>query len=282
MKDALFPAGHFYSPVCDPDELAARRERLWPAEPRDRHIDFNDAYHHKAINEWLPEAMRDFDYPETGPEDECLEGYYTANSQFSHLDCRMLFTLLRRWRPARMIEVGGGYSTLLSADVNRRWLRERMHFTCIEPFPRPFLARRPPGLSELLVEKVEEIPLERFQRLEPGDVLFIDSSHVCKTGSDVNYLYFEVIPRLQPGVRVHVHDIFLPAEYPEQWVLEDNRSWNEQYLLRAMLTHNPRYQVLFGCMYAALRFPQLIQVAMGLAEGQTMGGGSFWFEITGA
>lgn len=281
MKDALFPAGHFYSPVPDVDDLARRREALWPANPEVAYIDLNDSHHKRIIEECLPRYTESFDYPAEGPEDEQLEGFYVNNSQFSNLDCRLLFCLLQEWRPRRVIEVGGGYSTLLTADVNHRFLGDAIHFTCIEPYPRTFLERPLDGLTELLVQRVEEVPLARFDALGAGDILFIDSSHVCKTGSDVNYLYFEVIPRLKPGVRVHVHDIFLPAEYPPDWVLEDNRSWNEQYLLRAMLTHNPRYRVLFGCMYAAMHFPQAIQVALGLPEGTTAGGGSFWFEVIG-
>jgi predicted O-methyltransferase YrrM len=281
MKDALFPAGHFYSPVPDVEDLARRREALWPANPEVAYIDLNDSHHQRIIEEYLPRYTESFDYPAEGPEDEQLEGFYVNNSQFSNLDCRLLFCLLQEWRPRRVIEVGGGYSTLLTADVNHRFLGGAIHFTCIEPYPRTFLERPLDGLTELLVQRVEEVPLARFDALGTGDILFIDSSHVCKTGSDVNYLYFEVIPRLKPGVRVHVHDIFLPAEYPPDWVLEDNRSWNEQYLLRAMLTHNPRYRVLFGCMYAAMRFPQAIQVALGLPEGTTAGGGSFWFEVIG-
>jgi predicted O-methyltransferase YrrM len=279
MKEALFPPGHFYSPVPDPEELASRRKALWPEHPEVPHIDFNDDHHRKVLEDWLPKFMPDFDYPERKVLDAEARGFHIDNSQFSHLDCRVLFTLLRAWKPGRMIEVGGGYSTLLSADVNHRFLNASMAFTCVEPYPREFLKRGLAGLGELLVERVEKVPLERFADLGAGDVLFIDSSHVCKTGSDVNYLYFEVIPRLATGVRIHVHDVFLPAEYPENWVLEENRSWNEQYLVRAMLTHNPHYRVLFGSNYAALRFPEKISRALGGQDGDCMGGGSLWFEV---
>lgn len=279
MKDALFPAGHFYSPIVDTADVAQRREAIWPENPSIPWIDFNDAHHRKVLGAWLPEMLPEFTYPREGPEDDELEGFYIDNSQFSHLDCRILFTLLRSWKPRHMIEVGGGYSTLLTANVNERFFGSKMHFTCIEPYPRSFIETQAGGLTELLKERVENVPLARFEALEAGDVLFIDSSHVCKTGSDVNYLYFEVIPRLPPGVRVHVHDVFLPAEYPQEWVIEHNRSWNEQYLVRAMLSHSARYRVLFGSMYAALNFGPLIQQALALPEGTTMGGGSFWFEV---
>ncbi|MEO8801981.1 MAG: hypothetical protein ABI304_11880, partial [Rudaea sp.] len=117
-----------------------------------------------------------------------------------------------------------------------------------------------------------------FTALESGDVLFIDSSHVAKTGSDVNYLYFEVLPRLAPGVRVHIHDIFLPHDYPREWVLDENRSWNEQYLLRALLMHSKGFRVIFGCSYAFWRFPELVRTALAHPNGHAFAGGSFWIE----
>ena len=133
-------------------------------------------------------------------------------------------------------------------------------------------------MSELVTQKVQDIPLAEFDKLKRGDILFIDSSHVCKTASDVNFLYFEVLPRLKAGVLVHVHDIFLPFEYPVEWVMEDNRSWNEQYLLRALLMYSRAFRVMFGCMYAQDKFPDLVERALGLPAGGGFGGGSFWLK----
>src|SRR5262249_1946304 len=151
--------------------------------------------------------------------------------------------LLRYWQPRRLIEIWSGYSTLLSADVNRRFLGGSMQLTCIEPYPREFLRRGIPGVTRLIEKKAQDVELDVFAELEAGDVLFIDSSHVSKTGSDVNRIYFEIVPRLRPGVHVHVHDIFLPDDYPREWVLGENRSWNEQYLLRALLMYSTRFRV---------------------------------------
>ena len=134
-----------------------------------------------------------------------------------------------------MIEVGSGYSTLLMADVNTRFLGGSANIRCIEPYPLPFLDPLPQGVAELIVSPVQDVPLKTFDRLEAGDVLFIDSSHVSKTGSDVNHLVFEVVPRLARGVHVHFHDVFLPFDYPRDWVLKLGLYWNEQYPLRALL-----------------------------------------------
>jgi len=272
------PNGHFYSPVVDPEEALARAGWLWPAKPPVlAGIDFNDAYHHHVLGSLFPQYFGAYDYPEQGAADEELIGYYTQNSQFSWLDGRSLFVLLQAWKPKRLIEIGSGYSTLLAADVNRRFLGGTCQISCIEPYPRPFLRDPRFGIS-LIEKKVQDVSLDTYDALEAGDILFIDSSHVCKTGSDVNFLYFEVLPRLKQGVLIHVHDIFLPHEYPRKWVIDENRSWNEQYLLRALLMDSRAYKVLYGSMYAFSKFPEEVRKALAHPRGLAFGGGSLWIE----
>lgn len=268
--------GHFYSPVVDPAELDP--ERIWPENPQVLGIDFNDSAHERILREAFPRFMPEFDYPELLDESPELGEFYIRNSQFSWLDARALFVLLREWRPRRLIEVGSGFSTLLTLDVNRRFLGGECTVTCIEPYPRAFLRGLGATEARLIEDKVQNVALTEFAALEAGDILFIDSSHVAKTGSDVNFLYFEVLPRLQPGVRVHIHDIFLPHDYKREWVIDENRSWNEQYLLRALLMHNHAFRVLFGCCYADWRFPELVRAALAHPQGRSYGGGSFWIE----
>jgi predicted O-methyltransferase YrrM len=278
-RSASFPDGHFYSPVVDPQDLIARETALWPAEPSVLGIDFNDAAHRHILEEEFPRFIGDFGYAEEAPaEDQTLDQFYVKNSQFSWLDARALFVLLRAWRPGRIVEVGSGYSSLLMADVNRRFLDGRCQVTCIEPYPRPFLTRGIAGLGRVIQEKAQDVPLSEFADLAAGDVLFIDSSHVAKTGSDVNFLFLEVLPRLQPGVRVHVHDIFLPHDYPKDWAITMNRSWNEQYLLRALLMYSTAFRPVFSSAYAYHRFPEAVRAALGLASGRSFGGSSFWME----
>lgn len=274
-----FPPGHFYSPIVDPVEITRRAAQVWPAAPVVAGIDFDPAGHAQLLDEVFPSLLRDYAYPEKLPERDDLREFYTGNSQFSWLDSRAAFALLRHWAPKRVIEVGSGFSSLLIADVGRRFLGPGFGLTCIEPFPRPFL-RRLPGV-ELVVAPVQDVELAVFDQLAPGDVLFIDSSHVAKTGSDVNRLYFDVLPRLAPGVRVHVHDIFLPHDYPKEWVLTDNRSWNEQYVLRALLMDSTRLRVRFGCSYAFATFPDKVAHALSRPAGQGYGGGSLWLEVVG-
>lgn len=235
-------------------------------------------FHRAVLSEDFPLHIGSYDYPEK--ENDVVNEYdfFTQNSQFSWLDARTTFVLLRKWRPDRVIEVGSGFSSLLMADVNRRFLDGQCTLTCVEPYPRPFLKSGVPGISEVIEKKVQDVPLNLFETLSAGDVLFIDSSHVSKTGSDVNYLYFEVLPRLKPGVKIHIHDIFLPNEYLKDWVLKEHRSWNEQYVLRALLMYSNAFRVLFGNSFAFTAMPDLVKTALAHPKGYAYGGGSIWIE----
>ncbi len=270
------PPGHFYSPIVDRAAVAAERERLWPERPVVAGIDWNDDGHRQLLTGAFPRFRPLYDYPETLPDGRDLVDFYTRNPQFSWLDARALFVLLHAWRPRRIIEVGSGYSSLLIADVNRRWFAGGIHVTCIEPYPRAFLRNRIDGISRLIEARVQDVPVAEFAALEAGDILFIDSSHVAKTGSDVNHLYFDVLPAINAGVRIHIHDIFLPHDYPQSWVIDDNRNWNEQYVVRALLMYSTAFRVEFGCAYAFHAFSDLVASALGHPKGRSYGGGSLW------
>lgn len=276
MKTA-FPPGHFYSPEVDVDQCAAEADRIWNIHEV-LGIDFNDENHRRILAEAFPRYIAGYDYPDTLEEHERLKQYFTLNSQFSWLDSRTLFVLLQFVRPKRIIEVGSGFSSLLTADVNNRFLANTASFTCIEPYPREFLRSPIPGLSELVESRVEFLPVSTFEQLQENDILFIDSSHVSKTGSDVNYLVFEILPRLKPGVLIHIHDIFLPNEYPKYWVLDEYRSWNEQYLIRALLMYSTAFKVYFGCSYAFHAMQPLVEQALRLEPGKGFAGGSLWIQ----
>jgi predicted O-methyltransferase YrrM len=279
MASLLVRPVRFYAPITDIHDLRRRAPTLW-SETRDDPpgIDFNPASHRAILETEFPRFIADYDYPEKLDESAQLTQFFTRNSQFSWLDARALFVLLRCWRPRRIIEVGSGFSTLLMADVNRRFLDGSCQITSIEPYPRAFLRAEQIGINAVIEQKIQDVPLALFDRLEAGDLLFIDSSHVCKTGSDVNRLFLEVLPRLRPGVRVHIHDVFFPNEYPRQWVLGQGRSWNEQYLLQALLVFNSGFRVVFGCSYAMARFPERVRDALALQSGLSFGGGSFYIE----
>jgi len=114
-----------------------------------------------------------------------------------------------------------------------------------------------------------------FGKLKENDILFIDSSHVLKIGSDVQYEYLDILPRLSKGVIVHVHDIFLPAEYPKEWVLKDYIFWTEQYLLQAFLAFNDSFEVLWAGHYMHLKYPNKLEDAFSYKRDERLPG-SFW------
>ena len=173
--------------------------------------------------------------------------FYFGNGWFDSIDAELLYLLIRHFKPKRVIEIGSGYSTLMAAEAaraNSALDGSATHINAIEPYPRDFLLGLAGDRWQLTRSKVEQVPLATFAELEANDILFIDSSHVVRIGGDVVYEFLEVIPRLAPGVLVHVHDIFLPDDYPREWVLGMRRFWTEQYLLRAFLMFNCDFEVL--------------------------------------
>lgn len=271
-----FPAGHYYSSMYDARELVREptRSRIWPAQPYDHPgIDWNPEGQRSFLRDVLAHQQRLALRPDGDPEDS---EYYAANGQYPPLDAWILEGVLRHLRPAAMIEVGSGFSSLITAQVNREHLDGQMRFTCIEPYPRGFLQRGVEGITELVHEKVEDVELARFEALQAGDVLFIDTSHVVRTGGDVVWLYGRILPRLRSGVHVHIHDVFLPHDYPEAWVRE-GWGWNENYLVEAFLQFNSGYEVLLAAQWALLNAPAEVDLAFPqFAEGAEKGGGALW------
>ena len=161
-----------------------------------------------------------------------------SNGYFSGLDAAVYYSLIRHLKPQRIIEIGGGYSTQIAAKA--LVVNGKGKLTCIEPYPE----QRLNGVKlELIQKRVEEMDLDFFSSLEANDMLFIDSSHTVKFGSDVCYEFLEILPRIAPGVWLHVHDIFFPHDYPAEWLIDRRLALNEQYLLEAFLTFNDKFQV---------------------------------------
>ena len=269
-----WPLGHFYSPVPDTVRLAREptRSRVWPAvSPQLPGIDWREEQQVALLRELA--AQPQIELPSASAGDPTT--YHTDNPMLGLQDAWMLQAMLRHFRPRRLIEIGGGWSSLLTARVNREHLDGGLDFTCVEPYPSDFLTDELPGLARLLVMPVEDVPLDRFLALEAGDVLFIDSSHVIKTGNDVRFLYHEVLPRLASGVVVHVHDVFLPDDYPEDWVMV-GRGWNEQYLLQSFLEFNSAFEVLAANCWLARSHHEIVRESIPGYIDARQGGGSFW------
>jgi predicted O-methyltransferase YrrM len=172
--------------------------------------------------------------------------FFRNNGWFESVDADVLYGIVRHFAPQQVIEVGSGYSSRLTA----RAIREghlRTKLVCVDPCPRVEIRQ---CADEFVQSPVEELPVSALpDRLSPGDVLFIDTSHLIMTGGDVVYLYLQVLPRLRPGVLIHAHDIFLPFEYPQEFVLDERWGWAEQYLVHALLIGNRGFEILWPSCY---------------------------------
>lgn len=172
------------------------------------------------------------------------------NGLFEWADADFWYSMVRRFKPARIVEVGSGHSTLVARMAIRRNQRDDPGYTCvhtcIEPYEMPWLEEA--GV-QVIRERVENIPLESFLQLRSHDILFIDSSHVVRPQGDVVAEFLQILPILERGVIVHVHDIFTPKDYPREWVEDRVHLWSEQYLLEGFLTHNASWEVLAALNY---------------------------------
>jgi hypothetical protein len=271
-----WPLDHYYSPIADTRALRREpaRSRVWPDTPHSTPgIDWREGQQVAFVRDQLV-RQRDFVIPD-GPTGD-PHAYHAANEMFSRLDAWMLQAMLRHFRPRRVIEVGCGWSSLVTARVNREYFDGSIHFTCIEPYPPEFLGDNVDGISQLIVSPVEQVPVDTFLALRDSDVLFIDTSHTVKTGGDVVFLLQEVLPRLADGVVVHIHDIFLPWDYPQEWVMV-GRAWNEQYAVRAFLTFNSVFEILLGVGWMSYFQPNILAAVLpDYPERYPDGGGSLW------
>jgi predicted O-methyltransferase YrrM len=217
-------------------------------------------------------------YPSHPFPEQPSEGalYHYANPHFPLADAFALLAVMATRRPRRYLEIGAGYSSCAAIDISRQYLSDAVEFTFIEPYPD--LARPPAGgrAGNIRPQRLQDVPLDVFERLEANDILFIDSSHVGKTGSDVVDYLFRILPALRRGVLVHIHDIFFPFEYPRAWITEENRSWNEAYLVRAFLYGNPRYRVFYFCDWLYKCRRDLVERKMPRCVPHR--GGSLWLE----
>ena len=237
------PPGHFYSPIPSVDEVRAREADIFQTPSSLPAIDLRREEQAALVRE-LARFYPELPFART---QQSSTRYWYENWAYSYADAIFLYSMLRHLRPRRVIEIGAGFTTAVMLDTNERFLDRSLSLTCIEPDPTTLHALLREGdRVELIAEPMQHVPLERFDALAANDILFIDSTHVSKTGSDVNRIVFEILPRLAPGVYVHFHDVFYPFEYPKQWVYE-GRAWNEDYILRAFLEFNSAFEiVLFG------------------------------------
>lgn len=274
-KQGEVPAGHFYSPVPDFDDLRATApSSLNPVDFELAAVDLNE-------NEQL-ELLDDLSrfYLQMPFEATRKEGllYYFENPAFSYADAILLHCMIRHHRPKRIIEVGSGFSSCMMLDTNELFFGGEIDLTFIEPYPDLLTSLVKTGKPEsinLIQSPLQEVDLIVFESLSANDILFIDSTHVSKFGSDVNQLFFKILPKLNPGVLIHFHDIIYPFEYPPHWILK-GRAWNEAYLLRAFLQYNNAYRIALMNTYLLQQHRTFFEQKMPLCLQNT--GGGIWLK----
>jgi hypothetical protein len=252
---------HFYFPVPDLNRLG---EMHWPGGPGESVVDFDMPSQLARLERWRQFAD-EWEFASTDLE----YGFHINNGFFETVDAEIAYSILREAKPKHVIEVGSGNSTRLMATALRKNKEEGVpgELVSIEPYPDELLQRGFPGLSRLIDRPVQEVPPEFFDQLGPGDVLFLDSSHVVALGSDVVYEILEILPRLRAGVLVHFHDIFMPAEYPQKFVMNNLCFWGEQYMLQAFLCGNRQFRVVWSSSMMQLSHQGLLRTIFPVWQG---------------
>jgi predicted O-methyltransferase YrrM len=271
---AFAPPGHYYSPIPSRHDVARYAAAKFAQGPDClAGVDLNVAGQLATVR-----ALGSLTADLTFSDDRNGETrYYWENDGFAPGDATILAAMIRHFRPRRIIEAGAGYSTAVMLDVAERYMTAPIAIECIDPEPERLRSLLRAGDEQRLTVHetlVQNLPLSFFARLEANDILFIDSSHVLKLGSDVAFLLLDVLPRLAPGVVVHVHDIATPFEYPPDWY-EEGRAWNEAPALRAFLAFNRGFEILFFCDYLvrfqrdalATHLPRALRQPRAVTEG---------------
>lgn len=272
---------HFYSPI--PDTRAIDR-RLFETDSELPGIDMREAEQLRFINELAGAYRREYALLPRTRAQAGSDGFYLNNGFFESGDAEVLYSYIRWLKPRRLIEIGSGFSTLvtLRAAHENEIEGKPLSVTCVEPYPRDFIKDLAhTGHVSLINEPVQNVPVSRLTDLAAGNVLFIDSSHVLRTGSDVQFEFLELLPRLADGVHVHIHDIFMPREYPAAWILKRHLFLNEQYLLQAFLTDNSRFEVMLGLAFLHSRHPEVLRSLLDSFDPARSQPGSFWMRRLG-
>lgn len=273
-KVGVFPiTDHYYEPFFNDKHLRhpLDRDRALPG------INWNDGEQLSLLEQFKYQAELAA-MPFKKPENELV--FFYDNPSFGPGDAEYLYSMIRHFRPGRIVEIGSGYSTLVAKqalETNKSHQPGyRYDHICIEPYEMPWLEKA--GV-QVLRKVVEEVKLELFQSLKENDILFIDSSHMVRPQGDVLYEFLEILPLLRKGVLIHVHDIFSPRDYTRQHLVEDIMFWNEQYILEAILTCNPSFKVIGALNYLKHHYPAELMAKMPLLKQYPAHEpGSFWMQ----
>lgn len=274
---------HYYSPISSDadktDHYVVRKAGVFDMLG----VDLNDSLQYEILMHVLT-TYRDevLSFPSSLPAGDPSLKYFYDNGMFNINDASLYHTIIRHFRPRQIIEVGSGFSLRVSMDAaslnDITANDDTTKFTVIEPFPNQghnsYLLTTD-RINHFIASKIQDVSLEEFSVLKANDILFLDSSHVVAAGSDTVHEFLKIVPRLAPGVIIHIHDIFLPNDLPMSWTYDMHRGWAEQYLLHAFLMYNNEFEVVASSSYIHHKYLEEIRNAM--PQRFTLGGGSFFF-----
>jgi hypothetical protein len=253
----VYPPGHYHSPLLDIESLGPSQPNMaFDGVEFWEHIDLRPK-EQRAYYEDLLDRFPFLPFPSQKTDDY---RYFTDNGWFHFGDAFTLSGIIRKEKPRRIVEIGSGFSTAVMLDTLSQ-TNQSAALTCIEPSPdrlRTLLSSDDKAALTILMQPIQEVLLSTFDLLDVQDILFIDSSHVAKIGSDITFILLRILPRLRRGVLVHFHDIFYPFSYPASWIRQ-GRAWNESIFLRAFLVGNRDFQVVAFNSFAGYCFPGLFR-----------------------
>ena len=277
QKKGLFlTKSHYYSVIPSGEDIANSfeyKEEFPYLETLEGLIDNKLA--RKTLEE-LIKCAEPFN-PLRRPDPSDIQQYFWENGSYERCDAMSLYAFVRKLKPKKILEIGSGMSSLVSLKALED--NQTGSLTCVEPYPgKRIRALHSLGRMDLHAMKAQDITPEFLDaELDDGDILFIDSTHVVKTGSDCVHVYLRLLPQITKKIYVHIHDIFLPKGYPIAWLNQEHNFWNEQYLLLAWLMDNARTKVLYCSGYNEIRNTDLMEaLSHGRYEG--MNGGAVWIE----
>jgi methyltransferase family protein len=267
------PPGHFYSPIPSLEEIRRDESKIFGTFPSNiPGLELHEIQQLALLNN-LTAYYRDI--PFQPGKTEGLR-YYYDNPFYSYSDAILLHCMIRYLKPTRIVEVGSGFSSCVTLDTNELFFGGSIATTFIEPYPERLVSLikdEDKGRIRIIPFGLQDVDPVEFEALKANDILFIDSTHVSKINSDVNAIFFDILPRLPSGVYIHIHDIFFPFEYPKVWVYE-GRAWNEMYLLRAFLQYNNAFSVVLMNTFMQHFHTSFFDLHMPLCLKNT--GGSIW------
>jgi predicted O-methyltransferase YrrM len=261
----LVTPDHYYSPLPNFKQISARSHVLFNRSTAEcPGIDLREEAQLELL-ERFSRYYNDLPFPLQPGE---TTRYYYENKYFGYADAIILYSVLRYYEPHHVIEIGSGFSSAAMLDVNDAFLDRKVHFTFVEPNPKRLLGlltSEDKDQHTILRRRVQDVPLEVFHALSANDVLFVDSSHIAKVGSDVVHILFHILPELKPGVIIHFHDVFWPFEYPQQWF--SWMAWNEAYFLRSFLQYNNAFEIMYFNSFIAQHHADILLRNMPLYFG---------------